>query len=155
METNRPAFQWKIVRLPPSFAKKKCWALQVNTGILCNAKVETRKHGTPTPMYKGMKKFRFTNNVVYEYWFCRDDIKCCVNCEKKCVLDWLIVPSTWPMNIGINMFKKEVLMLEVAGFQLQQREALSPHCKLLTIATIFIPWLQFWVALNPDAHPTS
>lgn len=71
-------------------------------------------------MYKGMKKeFRFTNNVEYEYWFCRDDIKCCVNgSKKKYVMEWVIVPSTRPMNIGTNMFKEEVLTLEDTEFQL-------------------------------------
>lgn len=136
---------------------KNCWALRVNIEILYNAKVGTGSHGTHAPMYKGMKKeFHFTNNVEYEYWFCCDDIKCCVSgSKKKYVIDWVIVPSTRLMNIGTNMFKEEVLTLEDTRFQLQQREALSPRCKLLTIATFLIPWSHFWMPLNPNAHPTS
>lgn len=109
----------------------------------------------PAPMYKGMKEFRFTNNVVYDYWFCRDDIKCCVNgSKKKCVLGWLIVPSTWPVNIGINMLKEEVLMLEDIGFQLHQREALSPSLQIFNNRDIFHPLAAFLDGFEPK-HPPN
>jgi hypothetical protein len=46
-------------------------------------------------------------------------------------------------------------LLEDAMFQWQQREALSPHRKLSTIATLLIHWLYFHVLANLDTHPTS
>jgi hypothetical protein len=68
-------FHWHIARLSTNSAKR-CWAMQANTWTLCNAKVGTSKHGTPTPTYKILKKeCRSTNNVKYEFWFCPDDIK--------------------------------------------------------------------------------
>ena len=94
---------------------------------MCNAKVGTGKHGTPGPIYKGLRKeFRFSNNVEYEFWFCLEDIKRCVSgSKKKHMLDWPIVPNTWSVKIGTNLLREEVLALEDVGFQLQQREALS------------------------------
>lgn len=46
------------------------------------------------------------------------------------------------------------MLLEDAMFQWQQREALSPHHKLSTIATLLIHWLYFHVLANLDTHPT-
>ena len=155
LETDCLASKWHIARLPPNSAKR-CWALQAITGTMCNAKVGTGKHGTPAPTYKGLRKeFRSPNNVEYEFWFCPDDIKRCVSgSKKKYVLDWPVVPNTWPVKIGTNLSKEEVLALEDAGFQLQQREALSPRRRLSTIATLPIPRSHFSMPPNPDAHPT-
>ena len=74
--------------------------------------------------------------------------------KKKCVLDWPIVSNTWPVKIGTSLSRDEVLALEDAGFQLQQREALSPRHRLSTIATLPIPRSHFSMPPNPDAHPT-
>ena len=123
---------------------------------MCNAKVGSSKHGTSAPTYKGLKKeFRSTNNVEYEFWFCPDDIKRCVNgTKKKYVLDWPTMPNTWPVKMDTNLSREEVLALEDVGFQLQQREVLSPRRRLSTIPTHFIPCSHFSMPLNPDAHPT-
>src|ERR1700738_677584 len=76
LEIDCSSSYWYIARLSPNSAKR-CWAMQANTWTLCNAKVETCKHGTPAPTYKGLKKgYRFTSNVEYKFWFCLNDIKC-------------------------------------------------------------------------------
>jgi hypothetical protein len=63
------SFHWHIARLLANYAKRS-WAMQANTMILCNAKVKIGKHGTPSPMYKELKKeYLFTNNVEYKFWF--------------------------------------------------------------------------------------
>jgi hypothetical protein len=156
LETDCSSFHWHIARLPTNFAKR-CWAMQANTGTLYNAKIGTGKHGTPTLMYKGLKKkYRSTNNVEYKFWFCLDDIKRCVSGnKKKYVLDWPVVPIIWPVKIGTNLSRQEVLALEDVGFQLQQREALSFRRRLSTNAMLPIPRTDFYVPLTPDAHPTS
>ena len=93
--------------------------------------------------------------MEYEFWFCLDDIKRCVSSsKKKYVLDLPILPNTWPVKIGTNLLREEILALEDAGFQLQQREALSPCHRLSTIAFILIPRSCFCMPPNPDAHPT-
>jgi hypothetical protein len=123
LETHCFSSQWHIARLPTNSAKR-CWAMQTNTVTLCNAKVGTGKHGTPTPMYKGLKEYHSTNNVKYEFWFCPDDIKCCVNeNNKKYVLDRHVVINIWLVKIGTNLSKQEILTLEDARFQLHQKEA--------------------------------
>ena len=94
--------------------------MQVNIGVLCNAKVEIGKYCTHAPTYKGLKKeYRSTNNVEYEFWFYPDDIKRCVNdSKKKNVLYWHVVPNTWFVKIGTNISKHEVLAIEDVGFHL-------------------------------------
>ena len=83
LETDCSSSHWHIARLLANSAKR-CWAMQANTRTLCNAKIGTGKHGTPTPMYKGLKEeYRSTNNVEYKFWFCLDDIKRCVSGNKK------------------------------------------------------------------------
>ena len=79
------------------------------------------KHGTPTPIYKRLKKERrFTNNIEYEFRFCRDDIKRGVSASmKKDVLDWPISPNTWLVKIGTNLLRQVVLAFEDAEFQPQ------------------------------------
>ena len=46
LEIDCPSFHWHITSLPPN-STKRCWAMQANTGALCNVKVKTGKHGTP------------------------------------------------------------------------------------------------------------
>jgi hypothetical protein len=70
------------------------------------------------------------------------------------MLDWPVVPNIWPVKIGTNLSRQEVLTLDV-GFQLQQREVLSPRRRLLTIAMLPIPRTDFHVPLNPDVHLIS
>ena len=74
---------------------------------------------TLAPTYKGlMKEFRSPNNVECEFWFCPDDVKRCVSGSlKKYVLDWPIVPNMWPVKIGTNLSREEVLALENVRFQ--------------------------------------
>ena len=82
--------------------------------------------------------------MEYEFWFCPDDIKHCVrDSKKKYVLDWPIVPNTLHVKIGTNISRQEVLALEDVGFQLQQREVLSPRRRFSTIATLLFPWTNF------------
>ena len=156
LETNCPSFHWHITILPSNFAKR-CWAMQANIGTLCNAKVKNGKNGMPAPTYKGLKKeYHSTNNMKYKFWFCPDGIKRCVSGNtKEYVLDWHVVPNMWLAKIGTNLSRQEVLALEDDGFQLQQRETLSPRHRFSTITMLSIPWTDFHVPLNPDAHPTS
>ena len=86
--------------------------------------------------------------MEYKFCFCLDN-------KKKYVLDWYEVPNTWPVKIGSNLSRQEVLALKDAGCQLQEREAILPHYKLSTIAMLPIPQMDFCVLLNSNAHLTS
>ena len=67
LETKCLVFNWHIARLPSNSAKR-CWALQVITGTMCNAKVGSNKHDAPAPTYRGLKKeFHSTNNFDFDF----------------------------------------------------------------------------------------
>lgn len=105
--------------MPPNSAKWY-WAMQTNTWTLCNSKVGIGKHGTSAPMYKETKKkFLSTNNVQQVFWFFLDNIKCCVNGnKKKYVMDWPILLSLWLVKIRTSLLRGKMLVLEDARFQL-------------------------------------
>jgi hypothetical protein len=149
LESDCFTIKWRIARISPSSAKR-CWAIHTILETMYDAKVETGKHDTPTPTYKGlMKEFRSPNNVEYEFWYCLDDFKHCVSGSwTKYVLDWPMVTNTWPVKISTNLSREEVLALEDAGFHLQQREALSPRCRLSTITILPIPRSHFCMPLT-------
>ena len=100
--------------------------------------------------------YRFISNVEYKFWFCPNDIKCCVSDnKKKYVLDWPVVPNTLPVKVGTNLSRQEVLALEDVGFQLQQGEVLSSPRRLSTIATLPTHQTDFRVPLKLNAYSTS
>jgi hypothetical protein len=120
---------------------------------MCSAKVGTGKHGLPAPTYNGSgRNFVLPTMWVMNFGFSPDDIKRCISGTKKIyVLDWLIVSNTWPVKIGTNLSREDVLAFENAGFQLQQMKALSPCRRLSTISNLRS---HFSMPPSPDAHPT-
>ena len=114
-------------------------------------------HGTPAPTYTGMKKeFRSNNHIPSNFWFCADDINRCVKgSKKKWVFDWPNLPKVWPVKVGTNLTREEVFALEDAWFQLQQKYAMSPRCRLRTMTNLPIPRSHFRIPSNPDAHPNT
>ena len=104
LETKCLVSYWHITRLPPNSAKR-CWALQAIIGTICNAKIGSSKHDTFAPTYKGLKKeFGSTNNVEYEFWFCPNNIKHCVNDTKK---KYVLAPT--------YTYNEVMHLLELAG----------------------------------------
>ena len=95
---------------------QKMLGKQTNTWTLCNAKVRNGKHDNYASMYKSMeKKFRFINDVEYEFWFCPNNFKHCMfGSKNKYVLDWPIEPNIWPVRLATNFLKEEVLLLKDA-----------------------------------------
>jgi hypothetical protein len=54
---------------------------------------------------------------VMEFFFCNDDIEHCVKgTKRKWVQSRPGIPSIWPVKIGTNLSKKEILDFESAGF---------------------------------------
>jgi hypothetical protein len=65
---------------------------------------------------------------VIEFFFCNNDIERCVKgTNRKWVQSRLDIPSIWPVKIGTNLSKKEILDFESASFQLPQRVVISPR----------------------------
>jgi hypothetical protein len=120
--------KWYIARLPKTFAKV-CFAIQVMTKKKCVARIVQDGKSTAVPTYIGMMtNYRKNKQELLQFFFCNDDIERCVKgtCRK-----WVVsrpeVPEIWPVKIGTNLTRKEILQLETAGFRLPQRQEISPR----------------------------
>ena len=155
LETDCDPSKWHIARLPARSARR-CQALQAHTNAKCDTRVARGPRGTPAPTYSGDKKdYHTKKRVQTDFWFCADDINRCVSGNRKAwVLDWPALPSTWPVKMGTNLTREEVFALEDAGFQLQQRGAMSPRQMFISSLDMPIPRSQFHVPANPDSHRT-
>lgn len=155
-ETDCDPSKWHIARLSGK-SNRKCQAMQAHTNEKCDTRVRRGTHGTPAPTYVGLKKeFRTDRHISTDFWFCADDINRCVKGTKKSfVIDWPSIPQTWPVKMGTNLTIKEILALEEAGFQLQQRGVLSPRRQFQVSANMPLPRSHFPVPVDPDTHPTT
>lgn len=109
----------------PTLAKDvgQCMPTQ---GLCAMPKVELANNGTFAPTYKRMKEeFCSTSTIEYELWICIDDIKRCVSGNnKKYTLDWPILPIRWPVKIGKNLSKEDVLALEDNWIPIASKEGI-------------------------------
>jgi hypothetical protein len=75
-----------------------------------------------------MEHHQKKTDKVMEFFFCNDDIECCIKGTKwRWVKSRPDVPNVWPVKIDINLSRKEILNLERVGFQLSQRAVISPR----------------------------
>jgi hypothetical protein len=75
----------------------------------------------------------------------------------KCswVLDWPQVPGVWPVLSGTNLTREETLLLQDAGFKLQERPSMSPR-RMFTLSNLFeAPIFDHNGSPNPDIHPIT
>ena len=90
-----------------------------------------------------------------EFFFCNDDIECYVKGTKqKWVQSRPDIPSIWPVKIGTNLSKKEILQLESAGFQLPQRAVISPR-RLFGMEELLFSLASFSSPANADNFPKT
>ena len=120
--------EWHMSRLP-KFSAKACFAQQAVTKKKCTARIVQNNVPTATPTYTGlMVNYKKNRNNVMQFFFCNDDIKRCVKGTKR---KWVIsvpeIPAIWPVKKGTNLSKHKILALEAVGFQLPQRQAISPQ----------------------------
>jgi hypothetical protein len=118
-ETAYKEMEWHIARLPKTLAKA-CFAQQAITKKKCEAKIVQGNKPTAAPIYTGvMQNAHKKRPEVMEFFFCNDDIERCIKgTKRKWVQSRLDIPSIWPVKIGTNFSKKEILDFESAGFQL-------------------------------------
>ena len=94
-----------------------------------------------------------------QFFLCSEDIEHCMNgSHRKWVLlfsnnkDRVPIPFTWPVKVGTKLTRQEIEMLKNAGFQLPQKEHITPTCLFNTscppIALSGVP-----VPLNLDTYP--
>lgn len=110
-----PISMWYIARFSPN-STERCWVTQAFMGILGNAKMQTRKHGTFATYQEMEKNFRSTNNVNHGFWFSNENIKCHVSCNKR-EHGLPVGYYRWSTNVGVNIYRGNVLLLEYAMFE--------------------------------------
>jgi hypothetical protein len=127
-ETACKETEWHIARLPKTSAKA-CFAQQAITKKKCEAKIVQGSKPTAAPTYTGvMQNTHKKRPEVMEFFFYNDDIERCVKGTKqKWVQSRPDIPSIYPVKIGTNLSKKEILDFESVGFQLPQRVVISPR----------------------------
>jgi hypothetical protein len=62
------------------------------------------------------------------------------------------VPNVWPVKIGTNLSRKEILDLEQAGFQLPQRAVISPR-RLFGMEELSSDLSSYPIPTSPEEHP--
>ena len=154
-ESDCDTSKWHIARISHK-SNARCQAQQHGSNIKCTSKIAKGKKGTPAPTYRGRKEeYRSKREVVADFWFCPDDIiRCVKGTKQRWVLDWPEVPEIWPILSGTNLSREETLLLQHAGFRLQERPVLSPR-QLFNMSGIFRPILfDYPLPKNSDVHPT-
>ena len=133
-ESNINERTWSIARVPKTSAKT-CWAQMAVTKKKCTVQIVLHGKSTPAPTYSGLwQNVRFNREEHMQFFFCTDDIERCVkdSCHK-----WIIpysntlqrppIPTIWPVKIGTNLTRSKIVALENKGFQLPQREHITPN----------------------------
>jgi hypothetical protein len=75
--------------------------------------------------------------------------------KRSWVLDWPQVPNVWPVLSGTNLTRQETLLLQDAGFKLQERPSMSPR-HMFTLSNLFeVPIFDHPGPPNLDIHPST
>jgi len=145
--------EWHIARLPKTSAKA-CFAQQAITKKNCKAKIVQSNTATAAPTYTGiMEHYQKKTNKIMDFFFCNDDIERCVKgTKRRWVKSRPDVPNIWPVKIGTNLSRKEILDLEQAGFQLPQRPVISPR-RLFGVDELPADLSSYPVPASPEEYP--
>jgi hypothetical protein len=93
------------------------------------------------------------NRQDYGIFFCNDDIERCVKgTKRRWVKSRPDVPNVWPVKIGTNLSRKEILDLERAGFQLPHRTVISPR-RLFGMEEPPSDLSSYPIPASPNEHP--
>jgi hypothetical protein len=88
-------------------------------------------------------------------FFVSADIEHCVkSTRRRWVQSRPDVPSIWPVKIGTNLSKKEILDLESAGFQLPQRIVISPR-RLFNMDELPFDLSSYPTLASPNDYPKT
>ena len=88
-----------------------------------------------------------------EFFFCNDDIECCVKGTKhRWVKSRPDVPNVWPVKIGTNLSRKEILDLKLTSFQLPKRAVISPK-RLFGMEELLSDFSSYPIPASLEEHP--
>jgi hypothetical protein len=156
LESDCDMSQWHIARISHR-SSCKCHAQQRGTDVKCTARIAKGSKGTAARTYRGRKiQYGGSKVIVTDFWFCPDDIERCVK-GTKCswILDWPQVPDVWHVLSGTNLTRQEILLLQDAGFKLQERPSISPRHMFMLSNLFAAPFFDHPGLPNPDIHPTT
>lgn len=124
---------WHITRVPYT-SHKRCMANSKVTTKKCLALIVKNNKSTPAPCYNGhffTKKLNRSHE--HEFLFCGDDInRCVMGAIRMGTMRFSQfearppIPPIWPVAIGTNLSRKEIFILENAGFQFAEKEGITP-----------------------------
>jgi hypothetical protein len=94
--------------------------------------------------------------IVSDFWFCPDNIEHFVKGSKRSwILDWPQVLDVWPVLSGTNLTREETLLLQDAGFKLQERPSMSPR-RMFALSNLFEALVFDHPGQpNPEVHPST
>jgi hypothetical protein len=131
-----------------------CWSTLKRFIHSYKAKIVQGNTATAAPTYIGvMKHHQKKTDKVMEFFFCNDDIERCVKGTKR---RWMKsrpdVPNIWPVKIGTNLSRKEIVDLEQASFQIPQRTVISPR-RLFGMEELPSDLSSYPIPASPEKHP--
>jgi hypothetical protein len=156
LESDCDMPQWYIARISHR-SSCKCHIQQAATNFKCTARIAKASKGTAAPTYRGRNtQYGRTKVIVSDFWFCLDDIERYVKDSKRSwVLDWPQVPDVWHVLSGTNLTREETLLLQDAGFKLQERPPMSPR-GMFALSNLFeTPVFYHPGPPNPEVHPST
>ena len=147
--------KWHIARLSKTLAKA-CFAQQAITKKKCEVKIVQGNKSIAAPTYTGvMQNAHKKRPATMEFFFYNDNIERCVKgTKRKWVQSRPDIPSIWPVKIGTNLSKKEILHLESVGFQLPQRAVIFPR-RLFGMEELPFTLASFPTPANVDDFPKT
>jgi hypothetical protein len=81
------------------------------------------------PRYGGLWfDFKGSTPIRHKFWFCANDlIRCVGRIKKKYCVNRPLVPSTWPVQVGIDLIQFKVTTLDEARFVLCEVRKCAPQ----------------------------
>jgi hypothetical protein len=101
-----------------------------------------------------MFNYQKKKEELMQFFFYNDDIERCVKgLRRRWVKSRPDVPDIWPVKLGTNLTKKEILALEHTGCHLPQRAVISP--RRLFGGDILVDVASYPTPLFLDNHPKA
>ena len=122
----------------------------------CTVQIILNRKSTPAPIYSGLwRNVRLNREEQMQFFICADNIERCIKgsyCKSVIpysdTLERPPIPTIWPIKIGTNLTRSEIVALENAGFQVPQKERI-PLNQSFNNFSLPIDFLSLQVPENP------
>ena len=152
---------WHIAHVLYNYSKV-CWAMHAVTKKKCTTKIVSNSNSTPAPAYLGVwNYYKFTTPKFEKFSFTRMTLSVA---SKVHVRKWLdkfsadqerpLIPPVWPVKIGTDLIRPEIVKFKFAGFQLPQKEHIT-LTHLFNTSALPLDLSGIVDPANPDSYPSS